>query len=210
PPAYKTGAPTRGASPARVPSAGLEPALDGPSDRCLSRWATRAWLGAEDSNLHRRVQSPSCCRLHQLPPVADGLPPAGRRCARGSVTWSGRRGSNPRPSPWQGDALPTAPRPHESPRAGSNRRPAAYHAAALPLSYAGTRTAGGSRTRTWTGFEPAASTVGLPRRELGRPRTCKSGHGDSNPALQLGRLPLCLMSYGRTCDPTGIRTPVSW
>ena len=34
---------------------------------------------------------------------------------------SGRRDSNPRPSPWQGDALPAEPRPHaspESPRAG--------------------------------------------------------------------------------------------
>lgn len=29
----------------------------------------------------------------------------------GSI-WSGRRDSNPRPSPWQGDALPTALRPH--------------------------------------------------------------------------------------------------
>ena len=26
--------------------------------------------------------------------------------------WSGRRDSNPRPSPWQGDALPTEPLPH--------------------------------------------------------------------------------------------------
>jgi hypothetical protein len=25
--------------------------------------------------------------------------------------WSGRRGSNPRPEPWQGSALPTALRP---------------------------------------------------------------------------------------------------
>src|SRR4029453_18309124 len=28
-----------------------------------------------------------------------------------STFWSGRRDSNPRPSPWQGDALPTEPRP---------------------------------------------------------------------------------------------------
>ena len=26
--------------------------------------------------------------------------------------WSGRRGSNPRPLPWQGNALPTEPLPH--------------------------------------------------------------------------------------------------
>ena len=38
-------------------------------------------------------------------------PPATR--ARGARTkkWSGRRDSNPRPSPWQGDALPTEPLP---------------------------------------------------------------------------------------------------
>ena len=29
--------------------------------------------------------------------------------------WSGRRDSNPRPSPWQGDALPTEPLPPEDP-----------------------------------------------------------------------------------------------
>src|SRR5207245_672652 len=32
------------------------------------------------------------------------------------TSWSGRRDSNPRPSPWQGDALPTEPRPHASER----------------------------------------------------------------------------------------------
>ena len=30
--------------------------------------------------------------------------------------WSGRRDSNPRPSPWQGDALPAEPRPREPSR----------------------------------------------------------------------------------------------
>ena len=33
--------------------------------------------------------------------------------------WSGRRDSNPRPSPWQGDALPTEPLPH---MCGGNNR----------------------------------------------------------------------------------------
>jgi hypothetical protein len=32
-------------------------------------------------------------------------------CARYREEWSGRRDSNPRPSPWQGDALPTEPLP---------------------------------------------------------------------------------------------------
>ena len=30
-------------------------------------------------------------------------------------SWSGRRGSNPRPRPWQGRALPAEPRPREKP-----------------------------------------------------------------------------------------------
>ena len=34
------------------------------------------------------------------------------RCPAGGVSWSGRRGSNPRPRPWQGRALPAEPRPH--------------------------------------------------------------------------------------------------
>src|SRR5206468_5909462 len=31
-----------------------------------------------------------------------------------ATSWSGRRDSNPRPSPWQGDALPTEPLPPET------------------------------------------------------------------------------------------------
>src|SRR5207253_4404676 len=51
-------------------------------------------------------------------PLLGGDPncdPAGRcdppKC---SLTWSGRRDSNPRPPPWQGGALPTEPRPRGS------------------------------------------------------------------------------------------------
>src|SRR5262245_58350846 len=40
---------------------------------------------------------------------------------RAAIAWSGRRDSNPRPSPWQGDALPAEPRP----RCG-RRIPAAF------------------------------------------------------------------------------------
>ena len=36
---------------------------------------------------------------------------AGRRRPTPSDQWSGQRGSNPRPSPWQGDALPAEPCP---------------------------------------------------------------------------------------------------
>ena len=38
-----------------------------------------------------------------------------RQMCRIAAPPSGRRDSNPRPSPWQGDALPAEPRPHASP-----------------------------------------------------------------------------------------------
>ena len=43
--------------------------------------------------------------------------PTTRRRGSGPISeeWSGRRDSNPRPSPWQGDALPTEPLPLEIP-----------------------------------------------------------------------------------------------
>ena len=40
-----------------------------------------------------------------------GSGPAGRPADCRAGKWSGRRDSNPRPSPWQGDALPTEPLP---------------------------------------------------------------------------------------------------
>jgi hypothetical protein len=53
--------------------------------------------------------------------------------------WSGRRDSNPRPSPWQGDALPTEPLPLEDPTTlrwcrepGSNWRHRDFQSRALP------------------------------------------------------------------------------
>ena len=43
----------------------------------------------------------------------------GLRCLDTSH-WSGRRDSNPRPSPWQGDALPTEPRPRKASHSSSS------------------------------------------------------------------------------------------
>lgn len=57
PSAYKADAPPCGASPACVPSAGFEPALYGPSDRCLYRWATRALSQASSANSSRSPTS---------------------------------------------------------------------------------------------------------------------------------------------------------
>ena len=47
--------------------------------------------------------------------------------------WSGRRGSNSLPPPWQGGALPDELRPHLwCPRSESNQRHADFQSAALP------------------------------------------------------------------------------
>src|SRR4051794_981252 len=61
------------------------------------------------------------CLSHSATPP-EGMPrlrdPA---YARGRLS-SGRRDSNPRPSPWQGDALPTEPRPQRVTPAGLHPR----------------------------------------------------------------------------------------
>src|SRR5690554_2633671 len=68
----------------------------------------RAARWRRDSNPCIRLCRP-LPRLSATPP-RDPCPPASR-AVFGSVPQSGRRDSNPRPSPWQGDALPAEPRP---------------------------------------------------------------------------------------------------
>src|SRR5690349_19149605 len=87
---------TRARSSRRSTGAGSTP----PASRCFrdqTRCTTRWW----------RTTRPSCAPhepWHQ--PVGGG-----RESAEWAKKWSGRRDSNPRPSPWQGDALPTEPLP---------------------------------------------------------------------------------------------------
>ncbi len=57
------------------------------------------------------VGSPSGSASAWMPPWPFRSPP--QACDL-DFRWSGRRDSNPRPSPWQGDALPTEPRPRVS------------------------------------------------------------------------------------------------
>ena len=71
-------------------------ARDRPSPE--SRWE-------RDSNPCTRLCRP-LPRLSAIPPREPGADPV-------NPLPSGRRDSNPRPSPWQGDALPTALRPHK-------------------------------------------------------------------------------------------------
>ena len=52
-----------------------------------------------------------------------GRLPGAEQVVRPADSWSGRRDSNPRPSPWQGDALPTEPRPREATTLPTARAP---------------------------------------------------------------------------------------
>ena len=65
--------------------------------------------GGGDGNRTRVQGFAGPCLSH------SATPPQGA-CRKGIRTSeSGRRDSNPRPSPWQGDALPTEPRPRRAP-----------------------------------------------------------------------------------------------
>ena len=78
----------------------------------------------------------------------------------GLVFWSGRRGSNSLPRPWQGRALPDELRPQTAPllrhlwclRPGSNRRHADFQSAALPTELP-------RHMATKKGLEPSTSSV---------------------------------------------------
>ena len=68
--------------------------------------------------------------------------------------WSGRRGSNSLPPPWQGGALPDELRPHLwCPRSESNQRHADFQSAALPTELQGQTYAAADLVGT-TGLEP--------------------------------------------------------
>ena len=68
--------------------------------------------------------------------------------------WSGRRGSNSLPPPWQGGALPDELRPQIwCPRSESNQRHADFQSAALPTELQGQTYAAADLVGT-TGLEP--------------------------------------------------------
>ena len=87
------------------PATGVEPALDGPSDRCLLPLGYEGMtLGAEDSNLHELLQRQPCCRVTSAPKRAgrQSRPPARISAWRGRpmserAGWSAAA-SAPRPA----------------------------------------------------------------------------------------------------------------
>ena len=110
----------------------------------------------------------------RVSPLAFNHPPAGDHFCVAKVLlqkrntiltdgvsfWSGRRGSNSLPRPWQGRALPDELRPQTAPllqrlwclRPGSNRRHADFQSAALPTELP-------RQMATKKGLEPSTSSV---------------------------------------------------
>ena len=70
--------------------------------------------GGSSSGCRRMLAAPRGFEPRFTDSKSAVLPLDEGAAARESV-WSGRRDSNPRPSPWQGDALPTEPLPPEDP-----------------------------------------------------------------------------------------------
>ena len=70
-------------------------------------------------------------------PLSRAVPRQQKRPPEGDLrVWSGQRGSNPRPPPWQGGALPAEPCPHMlEARTGFEPVVRALQAPALPLGH---------------------------------------------------------------------------
>jgi hypothetical protein len=93
-------------------------------------------LPLEDSNLGSRIQSPLSYHWTKGHRASRRRLPAGPTVPR-TRSWSGRRGSNPRPQPWQGCALPTELLPPVAPpmwcrEPDSNWRHRDFQSRALP------------------------------------------------------------------------------
>ena len=103
-------------------------------------------------------------RCAQVEAASSSLPAAFQKentiLTDGVSFWSGRRGSNSLPRPWQGRALPDELRPQAAPllrrlwclRPGSNRRHADFQSAALPTELP-------RHMATKKGLEPSTSSV---------------------------------------------------
>ena len=95
-------------------TAGFEPADNGVADRGLTTWLRHQKVGAD----YGARDSQSYLRAFRSP----------------SKNWSGLRGSNPPPRPWQGRALPNElnPRKKWCLRSESNQRHGDFQSPALP------------------------------------------------------------------------------
>ena len=115
-----------GTSPREVPPQGVRRSFG------QSTWS----LPLEDSNLGSRIQSPLSYHWTKGQRASRRQLPTGPAVRR-TGSWSGRRGSNPRPQPWQGCALPTELLPPVAPpmwcrEPDSNWRHRDFQSRALP------------------------------------------------------------------------------
>ncbi len=162
--------PLRGAQADRVVRPAHSKKKHHPNGWCffLER-ATRLELAsrhpANGTAIRRNPASPlNLTRFAQVEAVSSNLPAAFQKentiLTDGVSFWSGRRGSNSLPRPWQGRALPDELRPQAAPllqrlwclRPGSNRRHADFQSAALPTELP-------RHMATKKGLEPSTSSV---------------------------------------------------
>ena len=100
-----------------VGDTGIEPVTSSVSGkRSPAELIALAGRTSESAKSRWERDSNPCTRLCRPLPRLSAIPPSREPRPRTRVSSSGRRDSNPRPSPWQGDALPTAPRPHTARR----------------------------------------------------------------------------------------------
>ena len=118
--------------------------------------------------------------------------------------WSGRRDSNPRPSPWQGDALPTEPLPLERPTTGcrwcrepeSNWRHRDFQSRALPTEL--------SRPDGQPGFGHPSATRRISRASTALQRR-GAGPSRRRAPADRGRLLSLSLARGQRFDRSGRR-----
>ena len=117
---------------------GLEPSISAVTGRHVNHYTTgpcEIWRRHPDSNWGVEVLQTSALPLGYA-----------------AKEWSGKRDSNSRPSPWQGDALPLSYSRIWCLRAESNRRHEDFQSSALPTELP-------RHLATPMGFEPTLSAV---------------------------------------------------
>ena len=119
------------------------------TDGCPSAVFKTAGLNHSPTSPNRACKLPPQGSNLDFPDPESGVLPITPGGNHPSFQRSGRRGSNPRPSAWEADALPTEllpqgppkiirrPLSDQSHRSDLNRRPLDYESSALPLSYGG-------------------------------------------------------------------------
>ena len=145
-----TGSLTRVQSPARRWATRLDSL---PASR---EWQSHSWEPCRTSGFDALRAG----RGSEFKPAHCQIPKRNTIRKDGVSFWSGRRGSNSLPRPWQGRALPDELRPQAAPllqrlwclRPGSNRRHADFQSAALPTELP-------RQMATKKGLEPSTSSV---------------------------------------------------